>query len=366
MSFVNPLFLVGSLAAAVPILLHLMKRAHARREEFPSLMFLRRISKRYIRFQKLRQLLLLLVRVLALVLLALAFSRPYIEMPRNTSASGPGATAHIILLDNSLSMGFGDRWARGQSEAGRIARNARPGDKVALLHFSDVTVVAVPLTGDPARVLACLAGESRLSDRATRYAQALRAAERLALDAGTVRRTIYVISDFQQTGLAADEQSLRLAGGIGLEARDLGEDSFTNLAVIDAQVRAGDDPGAGSRRVRASILCFGTRDRPGTQVSLMLDNRQIGRTDADLAVGAAKEVEFTLPSLGTGPHDVAVRVEDSALERDNRFLLRLNVSGSRPVLAVGEPASRGRFPGAFLEAAINVPAVSPFRLISSW
>src|SRR5512136_458258 len=99
MNFVNPLFFLGMLAAAVPILLHLIKRERAIKIEFPTLMFLRRISKKSIRYQKLRHLLLLLLRILALVLIALAFTRPFYEVPAPTAAGGRVAAAHIILLD---------------------------------------------------------------------------------------------------------------------------------------------------------------------------------------------------------------------------------------------------------------------------
>ena len=68
MSFRKSIIPDGGLAAAVPILLHLIKREHARKIEFPTLMFLRRISKKTIRYQKLRHLLLLLLRILAFLL----------------------------------------------------------------------------------------------------------------------------------------------------------------------------------------------------------------------------------------------------------------------------------------------------------
>ena len=112
MSFLNPLYFWGALAAAVPVLLHLIRRERARRIEFPTLMYLRKVSKRTIRYQKLRHLLLLLLRVLAFLFLALAFTRPFREMPQVSAAGGKVTTAHIILLDNSLSMSYGDRWER--------------------------------------------------------------------------------------------------------------------------------------------------------------------------------------------------------------------------------------------------------------
>ena len=124
MSFITPLFFFGMLAAAVPILLHLIKRERATKVEFPTLMFLRKISKKVIRFQKLRHLLLLLLRVLAFLLLALAFTRPFRETVSAARPTGKVSTAHIILLDNSMSMAYGDRWERARKAAADIARSA--------------------------------------------------------------------------------------------------------------------------------------------------------------------------------------------------------------------------------------------------
>ena len=63
----------------------------------------------------------------------------------------------------------------------------------------------------PPRSRTVLDGISRgieLTDRPTRYGQALRTAEKFALDAGAGRRVIHLISDFQKTGIASDEQDL--------------------------------------------------------------------------------------------------------------------------------------------------------------
>src|SRR5207245_4308779 len=133
MSFLNPWFFAGTLAVSVPIFLHLIKRERARRIEFPTLMYLRRISKKSIRFQKLRHLALLLLRVAAFVLLALTFTRPFRRLSNTASARGRETTAHIILLDNSLSMAYRDTWDRARAAAGEIARRAGAGDRLALV-----------------------------------------------------------------------------------------------------------------------------------------------------------------------------------------------------------------------------------------
>ena len=59
MAFLNPFFLLGAMAAALPVLVHLVRRTRATKIQFSSLMFLRRIEQRTIRKRKLRNLALL-------------------------------------------------------------------------------------------------------------------------------------------------------------------------------------------------------------------------------------------------------------------------------------------------------------------
>ncbi|MGH7504535.1 MAG: BatA domain-containing protein, partial [Longimicrobiales bacterium] len=101
MGFLSPILLVLGAAIAVPVILHLFQRHQGPRVVFPALRYLRRAEKEHARQIKLRQLLLMLLRVAAVLLLALAAARPF--------ARGAGAqhqpTAVAIVLDNSLSSG---------------------------------------------------------------------------------------------------------------------------------------------------------------------------------------------------------------------------------------------------------------------
>jgi len=363
MSFVNPLFLLGALVAAVPILLHLIKREHARKIEFPTLMFLRRITKRTIRYQKLRHLLLLLLRILALLLIVLAFMRPYRE---TAQATGPGAAAtstHIIALDVSMSMGYQDRWARAQKAAVDIIKGAGPGDRFGLLSFSDKTEVLLPPTSDASQALAQIESGVGLTDQPTRYGQALKTAERLALDAGAGKRILHLISDFQKNGWANEEQEYRLGAGSELKIVDVGSDDFSNLAVRDVHVIESDQNAAAGMRIKASIVNFGSRDREEVPVKLLIDSRTVADKQIRVAKGSSEGIEFQLPGLLSGLHAVVLEVGDAYLTKDNQFYMTLEARGRTPVLVVDNPDVRGRRPTSFfLDKALNVDQVSPYRL----
>src|SRR5437870_10873685 len=97
MAFLNPIFLLGAIAAGLPLLVHLVRRTRAPRIQFPSLMFLRKIEQKTIRRRKLRNLLLLLLRCAALLLLAFAFSRPFFTGSSPVSASGDHVSTVILV-----------------------------------------------------------------------------------------------------------------------------------------------------------------------------------------------------------------------------------------------------------------------------
>ena len=77
LSFLSPLFLFGAAAAAVPIVLHLLKREPEARVRFSAVKLLKRAPVEHTQRRRLRELILLALRVTALVLLALAFARPF-------------------------------------------------------------------------------------------------------------------------------------------------------------------------------------------------------------------------------------------------------------------------------------------------
>src|SRR5512142_1847207 len=118
MSFLAPALLGGLAGLAIPVLIHLVQRERRRVVPFPSLMFLRRIPYQSVRRRRVRDWLLLAVRLAALLLIVLAFARPF--FPRGAlaeAAASSGGREVVILLDRSASMAYGDHWARARAAA---------------------------------------------------------------------------------------------------------------------------------------------------------------------------------------------------------------------------------------------------------
>ena len=99
MTFLAPLYLLLGAAAAVPLLLHLLRRHITTRVDFPAARYLERAELEHSRSLRLRNLLLMLLRVLLVLAVAIAAAQPFIA----GLGVGHGPTAIAVVLDNSLS-----------------------------------------------------------------------------------------------------------------------------------------------------------------------------------------------------------------------------------------------------------------------
>ena len=91
LTFLQPAFLFGALAAAVPVIIHLIYRRRALVHRFPAVRFLLLADKRTARKFRLSQWLLLALRMLAICLLAFSLARPHLT-GSNVQACRAGAT----------------------------------------------------------------------------------------------------------------------------------------------------------------------------------------------------------------------------------------------------------------------------------
>ena len=99
MNFLAPLALVLATASAIPLVLHLLRRRTGEKVDFPAIRYLLRAEREHSRQLKLRNLLLMLLRVFAVLALALAAARPIGRL----AGSSHAPTSIAIVLDNPLS-----------------------------------------------------------------------------------------------------------------------------------------------------------------------------------------------------------------------------------------------------------------------
>src|SRR5213078_1464420 len=137
MSFLNPFLLFGSLALAIPILIHLVRREKSEIIPFSSLMFLLKVPKRSIRQQKIKNLLLMALRLLIVAMLVGAFARPYLTQPSKPVANANSNRGVVLLLDTSYSMRYGNNFDKLKTEARKRIDALRPNDGMTLIECNE-------------------------------------------------------------------------------------------------------------------------------------------------------------------------------------------------------------------------------------
>src|SRR5205814_7947718 len=182
MSFLAPIFLAGAAAAAIPIVLHLLKREPEARVRFAAVKLLKKAPVEHTQQRHLRELILLALRVAALVLLALAFARPFFASGAAIGSSG----TTIVAIDTSYSLSAPGRIARARELARAAVARAPAGDRIGVLTFSDIADVVAKPSADRALALSAI-DLAAVGYGTTRYRVGLNAAAQ-ALDG--VRGTI--------------------------------------------------------------------------------------------------------------------------------------------------------------------------------
>ena len=132
MSFLTPLFLLGSLAIAAPIIYHLVRRTTRERTRFSSLMFLLPSPPRLSKRSRLEDILLLILRCVALALLALGFARPFLRQSPISDPTAAQPKRIVILVDTSASMRREGVWPAARATVEDVLRRIGPTDHVAL------------------------------------------------------------------------------------------------------------------------------------------------------------------------------------------------------------------------------------------
>ncbi|HEY6361942.1 MAG TPA: BatA domain-containing protein [Vicinamibacterales bacterium] len=332
LSFLSPLFLLGMAAAAIPIVIHLLHRRTEPVIEFSAMRFLRRAPVEQSRRRRLRELLLLALRVAALLMLAFAFARPYLS----ESAEALATPATIVLVDTSVSMSAPGQFERARMRATEIVRTAPPASSVAVLAFADSAEVMAPLSGDRAGALAAVS-QLQVGAGATRYRTALgRAAEALGDRVGR----IVVVTDLQQSGWDAADQG-SVPEQVPVEVEDIGGPDG-NVAITALRVE-------GTEAI-AFVHNFATRPAV-EQVTFSIDRQPAGAVPLTIAANGSAEARLAIPGAASGALSAAISDSQGYAGDNTRFAV-MDLATAPLVLAVtasGHPSE-----SFYLERALAI------------
>ena len=360
MAFLAPLFFAGLVALAVPIIVHLTHKERKDVVVFPSLMFLSRIPYQAVRRQRIRHWLLFALRCLALILLALAFARPFLNRQAIAApVRGLGAKELVILLDRSYSMGYGDRWTRAVDAAKRAISGLSANDRASVVLFDATATATTEPTADKA-LLSTSLDRVRPGSGVTRYEPAFKLAQRVLSDSKLPRREVLLISDFQRVGWDGRD-SPSLPAGTAINKVDLADPKTSNIAVTSVDFRRDYAEDRERVAITARLVNRSAEAKTAYPVALELNGRAIETKQVNLAPNAAATVDFAAAPLPSGVTRGVVRAADDALPRDNAFFFAISRGQALSVLVI-DHREGGAPRSLYVERALAIGDQPNFRV----
>ena len=233
MTFAAPLFLLAALAAAIPIVLHLMNRRRGKEMPFPTLRFLQVSVRKTRRRKRIQDILLMLLRAAVLLLVAAGLARP--TLVGLGSFWGGANSAVVIVLDNSTSMGRIDhdrvRLETGVAAALQILDQLADGDQVALLPTCGPKASEAERLDRTQDAVRQSLSHCRVSYECPDLDAKLRQARALLAKSEAANKSIYVITDMQRTAWEEGDEG---TGDRRLETGG-GKDSLTRTPASNPQ-----------------------------------------------------------------------------------------------------------------------------------
>ncbi|MDT5120871.1 MAG: hypothetical protein QOC96_353 [Acidobacteriota bacterium] len=231
MVFLSPLMLIGLLLVALPVVIHLLVRRRARRLDFPSLAFLRETPSFKLYPRRIRQPLLLALRVAAIILLVMGLARPLLTLHTQTHAP-----VRFILMDASLSMKTRGRDEAAREQARSIVNKLAGNERAAIIAFSSAAETLAELSSDRAKLLAAVE-HYQPTGGAPDYDAAFAEVNAQVRREPQATGEIAIISDFQQAALEEQQNVAARAVPLRITTYSVGSAVERNTFLIDEDVR---------------------------------------------------------------------------------------------------------------------------------
>jgi hypothetical protein len=330
MKFIYPEILYGLAALAIPVIVHLFNFRKFKKVDFPNVAFLREIKQETQSKSRLRHLLILLSRMLAITAIVFAFAQPYIPV-EGGSASGSRKVVSIFL-DNSFSM-------QGESEEGpmlEVARNKAleivdqfgPSDRFQLL-TQDFEARHQRLVSKDEII--SLIGEVGISS-SSHFMSDIMARQKEALLKGEGDRHLFLVSDFQKSAsdLASCVADTSIRTILVPTQSESEQNVYLDSAWFATPVRQLNEP----EILFSRSLTSGSETQQNIPVNLSINGLQKAVSTTSVEPGIPVDTVFRFSNTESGWMLGKIHIDDYPVNFDDDYYLSYKVADKIRVLEI--------------------------------
>ncbi|MBK9401183.1 MAG: BatA domain-containing protein [Bacteroidetes bacterium] len=342
--FLAPQYLYGLLLLAIPVIIHLFNFRRYKKVLFTNVRFLQELKEETSRVSKLKHLLILLSRLLALLFLILAFAQPFI--PSGQAAQGRTDEPVSVFIDNSFSMD-------AVSSQGTLLEMARLKAREVIRSYPASTRFQV-LTNDFEAFQQRLVSRDdavdevdriKLSPVSRRLSEVVLRQKEAFSSASSANGTSYIISDFQKSTADFNVVKQDSSLNITLVALPLQETAnvFIDSCWLSSPVVQINQPAELSVRIRNSS----EKDAENVPVRLLLNGSQKAVASLSIPSGQSVSTTFSFTISQPGWQKAELSITDHPITFDDSYFFSFEVREKLNVLAVYEGNPSPYLPALF-------------------
>jgi Aerotolerance regulator N-terminal len=337
MQFVYPTFLFALSAIAIPIIIHLFHFRRYKKVIFSDLRFLKQVQEQNKSKQKLKDLLVLIARILAIIFLVLAFAQPYI--PSVHSLALKGTKSISIFVDNSFSM-------NNEGSEGNLLESAKNKARAIVNAYSaddQFQILTHDFEGKHQRLVnktdaLTWIDEVKISPASVPLSNIMQRQKQALEKAGTDPKLQYIVSDFQQQMCDVDEiekDSTGIINFVPVTANKQQNVSVDSVWLTSPVVQL-NTPVTMKTRIRNHS--DGTAEN--IAVTLVINGQQKGLQNVTCSANETEEVTFTFTPSGSVLQQGEISILDHPITFDDKLFFSFIPVTTYNVLSIngGEPS----------------------------
>ena len=360
MTFLNPAILFGLAAATIPIIIHLLNLRKLKKIDFSTLIFLKELQKNKIRRVKLKQWLLLALRVLIILLIVTAFARPTLEGVSIGGTTSAAKTTALFILDDSFSMSVVDQNGSYINQAEQTIKillsNFEEGDEAGLILVSGDTEGEIPVTTNIISVVEKLKNIN-VSNASGTINSALIEASNLILESKNFNKEIYLLSDFQKDRIAIKQNLTDLSQVLNEQVKlysfNYSGKEVYNIGISKLKVITKIFEINKPISFEATVTNYSDQTVNNIVVSLFIGGKRSAQKSIDLVLNEAKIVQLEGTTNENGFIDVTVQIEDDEVSVDNKRFSSIFIPEKISVLLLYDKFNDIRFVKHALQSAAD-------------
>lgn len=341
MNFLFPTFLIGLAAIAIPIIIHLFNFRKYKKVYFTNVQFLKELKQESDSKSKLKEWLILAMRILAIACLVFAFAQPFI--PGKTKAV-QGEKAISIYIDNSFSM-------ESTNKKGTLLENAKEyaTEIVNTFNASDkFQLITNDFEGKHQRFVSKeefieQLNDVKISSATKAINDVVKRQQDFLQNSSSKNKRIFLLSDFQKNASLFNKKDIDTS--IVVSCIPIASSEVSNVYIDSVWFETPVQQFGTQQIIHAIVINKSTKDIENGTLKLFINNAQVSLNSFNVGAGGKKDVSISFTVKVKGINKGALKIEDYPITYDDNFYFSFNAQTTINALVINgkETKTSGNF-----------------------